>query len=90
MKKLEKITKKAGFGGLFVAGAFALGVIISPQIENYKTLSNKLNLMSAKEKQYTVNKKMADFKMGTFYEKMQNIGERIALDAYYPRRKSFQ
>lgn len=90
MIKLEKKTvKKAGLASLLVGSMFALGTLVSPQVENYETLRDELSSMSAGERQYAVGQKMADFNESTFYQRLGKMGERIACDPYYPRRKNF-
>lgn len=92
MVNLEnKTIKKAGFGAtLFLTGALIFNSIISPQIKKYETLRNNLGSMSEVERQYEAGQHMAEFRANNFYEKISNIGERLALDEYYPRRKNFE
>jgi len=91
MIKLEKKTvKKAGLASLLAGSMLALGTVISPQVEKYKILRDNLSSMSVVDRQDAVYQEMSNFRAKDFYGKIQNMGKRIALDNYQPRRKNFQ
>lgn len=89
IKLVKKTVKKAGLASLLAVSMFALGTVVSPQVESYKTLRDELSSMSAGERQKTVYKEMAEFKASTVYQRLGKLGERMALDPYYPRRANF-
>jgi len=91
MVNLEsKALKKAGFATTWgIAAGLAIGSILAPQFEKYNILKDNLTSMSATERQSEVGQYMANFLNSSTYEKISNIGERVAIDKYHAKRKSF-